>query len=81
MWHWPDRRNGKWIDLGVAASVMPLDVVKLRRVLECAVIPIQIPHPVVNCRVSRTHIADIALEMLDVDWVETNHCDVPEPIC
>ena len=77
----PNGRNGKWINLGVAASVVPFDVVKLRRALEGIVVPVQIAQPVVNRRVSRTHIAEIALEMLDVDRVETNHCDVSVSTC
>lgn len=45
---------------------------KIRRLPESTHIPIQPAHPAMNSRVSRTNIADIALEMLHVDGVKAD---------
>jgi len=34
--------------------------------------PVQMPHPLVNQRIATPNVADIALEMLDVDRVESH---------
>lgn len=49
---------------------MPLDLRKLRRLPERRHIPIQMPQPPMNMRVSTPHIPQITLEMLNVDDVE-----------
>ena len=54
------------VDLSMALRIMLLDVLKLRRLLESWDIPVQVPHPLVQVRVSRADIADVGLEMLNV---------------
>lgn len=73
-----DRSDSKGVDLGVAPRVVPLDVLKLRRLLERGDIPVQVAHPPVQRRVPRADVADVALEVLDVDGVEADEGDVPE---
>lgn len=46
---------------------MVLDVQEVGRVLERRVIPVQAAHPLVEVRVPRADVADVALEVLDVD--------------
>lgn len=50
--------------------VMSLDMLKLRRAPKCLVVPIQHLQPLVEGRVTRPDVADIALEMLHIDNVE-----------
>jgi len=38
------------------------------------------PHPLVNQRVPTPNVADIALEMLDVDGVESHGCGIQPDI-
>jgi hypothetical protein len=56
----------------MAFSVMLLDVLKLRRVLEGRVVPVQVPHPLVQGRIPAADVTDVALEVLDVDGVEAD---------
>lgn len=72
MRQWPNRGNRERVDLRVATSVVPLDVIKLRGVVERRLIPVQVTHPLVQKRVSGADIPNVALEVLDVDGVETN---------
>lgn len=51
---------------------MSLDVVKVRGVLKSRVLPVQPLHPPVDIRISITNIANVALEVPDVDRVEAN---------
>ena len=53
-------------------GIMPLDVLKLRRLPEGRDIPIQAPDPAMQRRVSRPDIPQIALEMLHVHGVEAD---------
>lgn len=46
-----NRRNRQRVDLGMAPSIMILDVLKLRRVLERRLGPVQVAHPLVNRRI------------------------------
>ena len=46
---------------------MPLDVDEVGRVLEGRVVPVQVSHPLVQVRVARADVADVAFEMLHVD--------------
>lgn len=55
------------VDLGMRARVVVLDVQEVGRVLERGMIPVQVAHPLVEVRISGADVADIALEMLDVD--------------
>lgn len=51
---------------------MELDMRKFSRILECRNVPIEIPQPFVDMRVSGADIANVGLEMLNVDDVEAN---------
>lgn len=53
--------------------IMPLNMRKLRRLSKRRYLPIQLPQPPMNIRVSTSHIPDIRLEMLHVDGVEADH--------
>jgi len=61
----------------MAAGVMVLDVQEVGRVLEGAVVPVQVSEPGVDARVPAAHVADVALEVLDVDGVEADQGYVP----
>lgn len=52
--------------------IMLLNMLKLRRRPKRRHIPVQPPHPRVNSRIARADIADVALEVLDVDGVEAD---------
>ena len=69
------------VDLGVAAGVVPLDVLELGGVLEGGMLPVQVTHPQVQTRVARTDIPNVALEVLDVDRIETNKGDIARNHC
>lgn len=58
------------VNLRMTPCIMPLDVIKLRRILECRVVPVQIPHPLVQARVAAANVANVALEVLHVHRVE-----------
>lgn len=66
----PQRRNAIGVDLGVAPRVMPLDVIKLRRLLKRGMVPVQVAHPLVQARVAAADVANVALEVLHVHRVE-----------
>lgn len=70
-----DGRDGEGVDLGVAPRVVPLDVLKLRRLLERRLVPVQVAHPPVQRRVPGADVADVALEVLHVDGVEADEGD------
>jgi len=63
----PKWSDTQWVDLGVRFGVMVLYVQEIGGVLECYVIPVEVPHPCVDGRVTGTDIAKVALEVLDVD--------------
>lgn len=65
--HRPKWSNTQRVDLGMRFGVMILYVQEVGGVLECCVIPIEVPHPGVDGRVTGTDIAKVALEVLDVD--------------
>ena len=69
------------INLPMALRIMFLDMFKLRRLPKRRHIPIQMPHPLVQRRVSRSYVADIAFEVLDVDGVEADDCCVEADVC
>lgn len=69
------RANGRdpiRVDLRMALRVVLLDMLKLRRLLERGYIPVQVSQPAVNRRIPGSDIANVSLEMLDVDGVEAD---------
>lgn len=67
VWQGADGRNGGRVDLRMRARVVVLDVQEVGRVLESRVVPVQVAHPLVEVRVPRADVTDVALEVLDVD--------------
>jgi hypothetical protein len=51
---------------------MPLDMLKLCRILELGMLPVQLPHPLMQRRVSTANIPNIALKVLDIHRVKPN---------
>lgn len=60
---------------------MVLDVLKLCRSPKCRHVPVQIPHPLVQIRISRPDVANVALEVLHVNRVEADDRGVQPHIC
>ena len=54
---------------------MPLDVIKVGRLLELGVLPVQLPHPLMQRRVATSNIANIALEVLHVHRIKPDDGD------
>ena len=51
---------------------MLLDMLEVGRILECGVVPVKVPHPLVNMRVPITDGPSIALEVTVIDRVEAH---------
>jgi len=51
----------------VRLGVVVLDVEEVGGVAERRQVPVQVAHPVVDGRVARADVADVALEVLDID--------------
>ena len=60
------------VDLLMTLSVMFLDVLKLCRLSKCRYVPVQSPQPIVERRIAASNVPDVALEMLDIDWVKAD---------
>lgn len=73
-------RDRKLINLGMTLRIMLFNMLKLRRLLERGNIPIQRSQPAMNSRVSRSDIANIALEMLNVHGIEPDNSRVQSDI-
>jgi hypothetical protein len=69
---WTNRRDLILIDLPMALGVVLLDMLKLRRVPECRIIPVQVSHPLVKRRVPTSNVPNIALEVLHIHGIEAN---------
>lgn len=54
----------------MAPCIMPLDVIKLRRLLKRRMVPVQVTQPLVQARVAAANVANVALEVLHVHRVE-----------
>lgn len=71
-------------------TYVPLDVLELGRILELRMVPIQVSHPLMQCRITTPNIPNVALEVLHVHRIEPDNCNkepdvhlrqhVPEPI-
>lgn len=70
-----NRCDGVRVDLRMTPCVVPLDMLKLRGVLEGRVVPVQVAHPAVQRRVTRSNVTDVTLEVLHIDGIETDDCD------
>ena len=68
------RRNAERIDLRMALCIMVLNMRKLRRILKRRNIPIQMPKPLVDMRISRADISDVGFEVLDIYSVKSYYC-------
>lgn len=56
----------------VAFCIVLLNVLKLGSLLEGSYLPVEISQPFMYVRIPRANITDVALEMLNVDGIETN---------
>lgn len=69
------------IYLLVTLCVMLFDMLKLRRVFERRYVPVQLPEPLMQRRITRSDITNVALEMLHIDGVEANDGSVKANVC
>lgn len=76
-----NRRDLIFVDLAMALRIMVLDMLELCRLSERRYVPVQMAHPLVEVWVSRSNVADVAFEMLDVDRVEADNGGVEPNIC
>ena len=60
---------------------MALNMLELCGAPESRFVPVQLPHPAVQMRIATPNIADVALEMLHVDRVETDDCCIEAHVC
>lgn len=65
----------------VAFCIMILDMLELSRLLERRYVPVQLPQPLVQRRITRSNITDVALEMLHIDWIEANDGGIEANVC
>ncbi len=64
----------------MAFCIVILDLLKVRRALESIFTPIEPSQPLVESRIARPNVPDVALEVLVVDGIETRHGDVQADI-
>ena len=60
------------INLPVALGVVFLDMLEHGRLPESGHVPVELPDPAVQIRISGADVADVALEVLHVDGIEAN---------
>lgn len=72
----PDRGDAVGIYLPVGLCVMFPDVFELGGVSKGGQVPVEMSEPAVQGGVTGTDVADVALEVLDVDDVEAHDCRV-----
>jgi len=75
------RCDTELIDLGMALSVMVLNMRELRRILKRRDIPVQMSEPLMNVRVSRANIPDIRLEVLHINRIKPHNRGKQPHIC
>ena len=61
--------------------VVLLDMFKLGRLPKRGYLPVQMPDPLVQVRIPRANVPDVALEMLDVDGIEAHNGRVETYVC
>ena len=76
-----ERKPYEGIYVFVAFRIMLFDMLKLRRVLERRYVPVQFSQPLMQSRITRSDITDVALEMLHIDGVEANDGCVEANVC
>lgn len=65
----------------MAARVMPLNMIKLRRFLKRRQAPVQVAHPFMQVRIPAANVADVALKVLHVHGVEAHQRHVQPDVC
>lgn len=78
---WTKRCDLKPVNLSVALRIVILDMLELRCFPKRSVSPIQVPHPLMQKWVSRSNVANVALEVLNIYWVEANDCGIEADVC
>lgn len=56
----------------MALGVVLLDVLKLCRLFECRMVPVEVSQPLVQVRIPASNITNVALEVLHVNRVKTD---------
>lgn len=56
-------------------------MLKLRCVLERRHVPVELPQPLVQRRITRSDVTNVALEMLHIDGIEANDGGVEANVC
>ena len=51
-------------------------MLKLSCFLERGYVPVQLSQPLMQCRITRSDITNIALEMLHINWIEANDSSI-----
>jgi len=71
---WPRApwRDCLWVDISMTLAVVLLDMLEVGRVLELRMVPVHALEPIVQGWILASDHAEIALEVLDVDCVETD---------
>ncbi len=65
----------------MALGVVFLDMLKLRRLPKSRHVPVQLPDPLVQRRISRSDVSNVALEMLYVHGIEADDGGVEAHVC
>ncbi len=76
IWYRSHRCNAERVQPLVALGIMLLDMLKLRRASERLMVPIQLPQPTMQRRISRAYIPNVAFEVLHVHDIETRNRDI-----
>lgn len=61
--------------------VVILDMLKLRCLLEGRYVPVQLPQPLMQRRITRSDITNVAFKMLHIDGVEANDGSIEANVC
>src|SRR2546423_2326331 len=71
--NWSGSNDAKWIEHEMARHIVLLNMLELGGLFECRHIPVEIPEPAMDGRVAASNVSNVALEVLDVYRVETDH--------
>ena len=65
----------------MAFGVVLFDMFEFRAFLESRDVPVQVPYPFMQRRVSGADVSDVAFEVLHIDRVESDDCGIKPYIC
>lgn len=81
VWHWTKRHDTGRVDVWMAPVVVLLDMLEVGCILERGVVPVKVPHPLVDMRVPITDRPGIALEVTVINRVEAHDRRVEPDVC